>query len=183
VNESEARALRDENERLRRELADLRARVDSHSEQPRRASRATADLGASTPASSQPAAVDASALYEELKRRLLAEPAVLRVLAEKPELRVETVRVTIDAKGDSLRGRIAQLLAGGFYDRGATAPGTQKELARRGSDPGPSNTYKELDALAVLGFLTIEQGRDDRSRPRKEYHAVPGMKVNIVERG
>jgi hypothetical protein len=38
-----------------------------------------------------------------------------------------------------------------------------------------------LDELARMGFLTIEEGRDERSRPRKEYHAVKDMKVNIRE--
>jgi DNA-binding PadR family transcriptional regulator len=104
------------------------------------------------------------------------------VLTTKPELEVLVERQVISAKGDTLRGRIARLIAGGLFDRGATAPATQKELARRGDDPGPGNVYKELDALAVMGFLTIEQGRDERSRPRKEYHAVKDMVVNIVER-
>lgn len=197
VNEQEARALRDENQQLRRELGELRAKLDTPDQgaerQPKRLraessnDKAAVDAPSSGHpdtgnAGSTPASVDL--IYPEIRERLLreAQPMIMRLLAERPEIRVDLERPVIEVKGDTLRGRIARLLADGFFDRGASAPGTQKELGRRGFDPGPANVYKELDALALLGFVTIEQGRDERSRPRKEYHAVPGMKVNVVER-
>jgi len=125
------------------------------------------------------------AAYQQLLARLVSDaakdPTLLRIIATRPELEVRVKREIIEADGNSLRGRIAQLIAEGFFATGESAPATQKELARRGNDPGPGNTYKELDNLAVLGFLTIEQGKDDRGRARKEYRLVPGMRVNVVE--
>ncbi len=170
VTKDEADTLRRENDALRLEINRLKAGLA-----PRPAAVKIVGDPAAPPA-------DIEFIYEQVKARLAREaPAMLRVLAVKPEIEVRLERVQLDARGDSLRGRVARLIAEGFYERGQSAPGTQKELGRRGADPGPANTYKELDALAVLGFLTIEQGKDDRSRPRKEYRAVEGMKVNIVE--
>lgn len=175
VTKEEADALRRENDELRRELEQVRA---SLARQVERTGAVTAERVATVAAPIG----DTEALYQTIKARLAKEaPGILKVLTVRPELEVKVERVRIEASGDSLRGRIARLIAEGFYERGQSAPGTQKELARRGNDPGPANTYKELDALAMLGFLTIEQGKDDRSRPRKEYRVVEGMKVNIVE--
>ena len=59
---------------------------------------------------------------------------------------------------------------------------TLKELQRRGQSLSPGTLYPELDKLAAMGFFRIEDGKDDRGRPRKEYHLAAGMKVNVVER-
>ncbi|NOT09108.1 MAG: hypothetical protein HOP28_12990 [Gemmatimonadales bacterium] len=184
VNEAEARQLRDDNVELRRRVRELeealhRTSADSSSAKGPESAPVSGHRDHGNPGST-PGSADA--LYHEFKTRLLREPSVLRVLAEQPEIRVEIERVVIDARADTLRGRIARLIADDFFADGQSAPAAQKELGRRGLDPGPANVYKELDALALLGFLTIEQGKDDRSRPRKEYRAVPGMKVNVVKR-
>jgi hypothetical protein len=205
VKESEARAMRDENARLDRELSETREKLTNAYEQieglearlerlerptapssndkVRESALASGRLPTGDTGSTPVGAIDEDELYRRIKARLVKEaPAILRVLTEKPELRVEVEIPTITVKGDTLRGRIGRLIAEGFYDRGATSPGTQKELARRGKDPGVTNMARELNELAALGFLTIEEGQDERSRPRKEYRAVDGMKVNIVER-
>lgn len=125
------------------------------------------------------------AFYQAIKARLIEElpsdPRVMEIVVSRPELRVKVQRHVLEVDGDTLRGRMGQLIAEGFFDRGQSAPAAQKELGRRGNDPGPANAYKELDTLAAMGFVTIEQGKDDRGRPRKEYKAVDGMKVNIVD--
>ena len=56
------------------------------------------------------------------------------------------------------------------------------ELARHGYNVSPGSLYPELESLARMGFLTVENGSDDRGRQRKEFRAVSGMKVNIVEK-
>jgi hypothetical protein len=178
VTPEEASELREENVSLRRQVDDLKRQVAELAGRGRDAAAPPSPSPASVPF----AARDDEEFYQAIKRRLSAEaPALLKVLAQRPELQVHVERPVIEAKGDTLRGRIAQLLADDFFAGGQSAPGTQKELGRRGYDPGPANVYKELDALALLGFLTIEPGKDDRGRARKEYRAVAGMKVNILE--
>jgi alanyl-tRNA synthetase len=198
VKESEARALRDTNARQAQQINELREKLTYAFEQIEKleghAPSSSHKMPESAPASGYPNTetsveprpgqpiADEAQLYRRFKARLVEEaPAILRVLVQKPELRVEVDVQTITIKGDSLRGRIARLIAAGFFDRGASGPGAQKELARLGSDPGPV-VARELNEVAAMGFLTIEEGKDDRGRARKEYRAVEGMKINIVER-
>lgn len=180
VTEREAEELRIEKERLRRQLNVLRGQLEQALERgaessnspatadaPSSGRRASGDAGSETPAS-------ADALYQEFRRRILAEPAVLRVLAEKKELIVDVERQTVEASGDTLRGRLALLLSEGFFDDVTSGNATYVELQRRAFPTARPNVYRELDKLALQGFLTKEDGG---------YRAVPGMKVNIVERG
>lgn len=186
VNETEARELRQENARLRQEIETLRGihrtALSSNDQVPESAPasghRQRGDAG-STPVG---ATVDADALFADFRKRILAEPAVLRILAEKPSLRVEIDRPVLDAKPDSLRARIGRLIAEDYFRANTTGGQVQAELARRGFNTSPGSLYPELLNLTQLGFLTIEDGQDERSRPRKEYRAVPGIKVDIVER-
>ena len=124
-----------------------------------------------------------SEVVESLAERILAGGlSNLRIVTAKPELTVEVVRHTIEASGNSLRGRIAGLLSEGFFEEGATVPMVAKELARRGYSPDESNTRRELGTLAEMGFVTIEEGKDERSRKRTEYKAVADMKVHVIQR-
>jgi hypothetical protein len=113
-------------------------------------------------------------LYQAIRHRLLKDAAVLRVLAEKPTIRVEVVRSVVEASGSTLRGRLALLVAEGFFKSAATGNAAYVELQRRAFSTAKPNVYRELDKLAELGFLTKEQGG---------YLAVAGMLVNIVEAG
>jgi hypothetical protein len=185
VKESEARALRDTNDRLKSENADLRRRLDALERAPSangiaRREPAPESQGTRTPA--EPTAIsvdDYDALLRRLKTDLLKEPAVLRVLAQKPEIRVEVERPTIEAKPDSVQGRLALLLAKGFFDGGATGGDVQKEWTRRAFNVSPGTLYPALESLTQLGFLEIE---DPGGKKAKLYKAVDGMKINIVER-
>jgi len=189
VKEQEAIALRaenarltEDNNRLRQDLERLRQRIGQIED------AQAAEVPRFTPASLPgiPTTLPSvDELYATIKGRLIKDaPALLRVLAEKPEISVELERVTIEVKGDTLRGKIARLIAGDFFEgEGVTGVRVQEELARRGKDPGPGNTYAELDSLAALGFLTIEKGKDERGRLRKKYVAVPEMKVNVINGG
>ena len=190
VTEQEARELRAENAELRRQITELEKLLA--------APPAVARDGRGAPTAPTPAPekrtatretardllglMGAEDLYQTIKERLVEEaPALLKVLATRPELEVAFTPEVIAVDGTTLRGRIARLIAAGFLDDGVTAARVQKELARLGRDPGPANTYGEMKELAELGFVTMEDGKDGRGRKVRNYRAMPGMKVRIVE--
>lgn len=123
------------------------------------------------PAIAAPAA-DEEGMYQRFKARLQEEaPALLQVLVQRPEIEVKVERRTIEADGDGLQGKLALLIAGGFFDSGATGYAAWKELTRLGSNPAKVSVYTGLKDLAKLGFLTKEG--------EEGYRAVPDMKRNI----
>lgn len=81
-------------------------------------------------------------------------------------------RPKIQMTEDTLSGRLAGLIASGFFESGATASAAYTELQRLGRGSAKPNVYKECDKLAAMGFLTKESNG---------YRTVDGMKVNIVE--
>ncbi|HXO84679.1 MAG TPA: hypothetical protein VN803_04055 [Gemmatimonadales bacterium] len=198
VNAAEASALREENARLTRENADLRQRIEkiesaayrSHGDrtsagaadrQPAAARDRASDLAAPSGPPRVAAAGDGlngnEALYQQLLARLVGDaakdPILLKVLTQRPELQVHVQRQVIEVDGETLRGRIARLMADGLFEREAQTTSTVLgELARRGFTTAPPNVAKELGELARMGFLT---------RDNKWYRGVPDMKVNIVE--
>lgn len=202
MNESDARALRDENNQLKKRVEELerfisQPKVGDAVEVTRRSSRQPDPADRERPVrrdrEDAPSSVgtlidldNADSIYAMVKKRLLIDadkdPVLLRVLAQKAELEVEVERIVVKADGNTLRGRLARLIADGLFRTGMTGPGAQKELSRRGSDPGPGNITRELKELALMGFLTVEEGKDERSRARMEFHEVPGAKINIIER-
>jgi hypothetical protein len=184
VKESEAQGLRDENRRLQGVVAELQRQLQTRADAlvpPEDAPRARhRDNGhANSPESVRLTSLDDS-LYQSIKQRILAEPAVLRALAQKPEIRVEVERPTIEAKPDSLQGRLALLIADGFFDAGVSGYAVQKEWARFAFNVSPGSLYPALEALTQLGFLEIE---DPGGKKAKLYKAVDGMKVNVVDNG
>jgi hypothetical protein len=115
---------------------------------------------------------DTEALYQAFKARLIEDaPALLRLLTERSELTVEVKRAQVTLDGTSLAGRLAQLIADGWFDEPRGGTTTWAELQRRGFT-GANNTNREMARLAEKGFLTKEDGG---------YQAVRNMKINIVE--
>lgn len=173
VNEAEARALREENRELRAKLAELerrQAESSSHKaavDAPSSGRRTEPGDAGRTPAS-------ADALYEDFKRRLLAEPAVLRVLSMKPEMIVEVERKTVTVDGTSVKGRVAKLLASGFFKTAQGQGDTRTALRRTGPDINTGTLSKVFAELLADGFL--------EKYGATKYVEVPDMKVNIVER-
>lgn len=208
VTKDEAARLTRENEQLTTDNADLRRRLEalekgSHDTSRKEADRTAADRTQHQDASRAPAprtatpapgartftaaeSLDNESLYQAIKARLIEElPGDARVMAivvGRPELRVQVERQVIEISEDSTRGMVARLIADGFFGGGQSSAATLKELARRGQSLSPGTLYPELDKLAGMGFFRIEDGKDDRGRPRKEYHLVPGMVVNVVEK-
>ena len=175
VTENEARELREENERLRLRIAALERQAPSSNDQasadvPRSGRRDNGDVG-STP-------IGADALYQQFKARLIEElpkdARVLQIILQKPELRVEVERKIVTVDGAKPTGRIARLIAAGWFDEGKTQGATRKELARTGSDVNSGNISTIFTGLVKDGFLTAEADN--------LYRAVEGMKINIVER-
>lgn len=87
---------------------------------------------------SVPAGDDEEALFQRFKARLIAEaPTILAVHLEAPEIRVEEKRETIDADGNKPRGRVARLIASGFFDEARKAgPTSVSEMGCRPDEPG-----------------------------------------------
>ena len=56
-----------------------------------------------------------------------------------------------------------------------------QEPQRRGLSSAKPNVYREADRLAELGFLTVEQSKDEGSWPVKN-RADAGRKYNVMER-
>lgn len=118
--------------------------------------------------------VDIDMIYAEVKRRALAEaPVILQLLTARPEINVTVERKTVTIDGASLKGRVARLIANGFFDAGTTDGAARAELKRvGGSDTNNGARWKVLQDLVRDGFFTKEGDL---------YRAVPGMKVNVVE--
>ncbi len=148
VKESEARALTAENERLKAELAAVRAGAGA----------GVPSIGASTSSSS----IDFDAIFSEMKQRARSDPSLLRLLVEKPSITVEIERPTIEVSHASLPGRLAGLIAEGFF------------VQAGGFATSKPSVYNACDKLTLQGFLLkVADG----------YRAVDGMLVNIIEKG
>lgn len=175
VTEKEARELREENERLLGRIETLEFQLRSPE---REAERARLREEAVARESAAPLDIgDFETTYQAVKNRLLKElpdhPRLLRVLAERPEIEVTVERKIATVDGLSLRGRVARLIAEGFFD----APVGQSAIVQRLSSTGTrvstgKHIGQPLDQLIIDGFLTKEASG---------YKAVPGMKINIVE--
>lgn len=163
VTKEEAARLLAENDDLRLQISRLQAGRPA----------APSDVPSPAPAVSLDATFDNEKLYQAIKDRLSKEaPGILKLLTVKPELEVKVERRTVEIDGTSIKGRIARLLAQGFYDQGVTNSGTRTELKRTGSDVNSANIGRVLDELKVWGFLTTDGSNN--------YRAVEGMKVNVV---
>ncbi len=163
VKESEARALRAENARLTDELAVARAKLNT---------RGMLNLINAPDAPAIAPSIDE--LYSEIKRRAQADPAVLVLLAQKPSITVEIERPTIETTDATLPGRLAGLIAGGFFAQSATGSAAFDELKRRGFATSKPSVYNACDKLTLQGFLI---------KTANGYQAIEGMLVNIVEKG
>lgn len=152
VKESEARALRDENEKLKARLAALEK-------------KGPAPVVTSS-------AIDIDDILTQLKARVAREPELLVLLTRKPRIEVKVEHKTIEMDGSTLAGRCAGLIAEGYFDEGKTGSAAFTELQRRGFSTAKPNVYKALDALALQGFVTKEDSG---------YRSVEDMKIKIVE--
>jgi hypothetical protein len=185
VNEAEARALREENAELRRRIAELEERLEALAAVGRTVGKPGAKMAPPAPSGREVEAPPSPApalregdpaeeMYQLFKARLLAEaPAILRVLTTAPEIDVEVQRDVIRVDGRSLRGRIARLIAEGYFDAARTSASVLEELLKRGaSRPSNIELGNEMKALCDMGFFV---------RENKWYTLVPNAKVKVTE--
>jgi hypothetical protein len=122
--------------------------------------------------------VDREELYNYIRGRLQEEaPKLLNVGSIVPELRVteelKTIEASTTGKG-SLMGRIALLIADGFFDEPKSSDAVREELKRYGlvaQKTYANVTYaNNMSSLVDWGFLFVEGGN---------YQANPRMKKHV----
>ena len=115
-------------------------------------------------------------VYQYIRKRLAKEnPAEMLALMEKPSIEVKIQRPVLPIEGNTLQGRICQLITEGFFKQPQSAKITTAEAVRRGwcHPKTPFMRIQDpLDKITGMGFLT---------READGYLIVPGMKINIVE--
>jgi len=116
------------------------------------------------------------AVYQYVKKRLLAEkdPGILELLTRQPELRVKVERPVIDLDASTLRGRLARMIADGFFDSPTAGNAAFNELKRIGFPTAKPNVYRELDKLAEMEIVTKEASG---------YQRAPGAVIKKVGAG
>jgi hypothetical protein len=177
VTEQEARELRAENARLRKTIDEMRDQITHLAHGGSVAKAAAKPPTSKPPVIEREVPVDGNGVvdertYQAIKRRLLDEPEVLRVVAQRKQIDVEVKRETVTLDGASWMGRVAGLIAEGFFDEPRKSGHVFKEATRRGATGVGARADEACKKLLVAGFLTREEDG---------YLAVPNMKVNIVE--
>jgi hypothetical protein len=121
---------------------------------------------------------DAEAVYQAIKARLLTDakydPVLLNVLAKRSDIVVEIEPVTVTVDGSTVKGRVARLIAQGWFRENVRAVGdVRKELARTGSDPGGGG------ALGILLGNLVKDGL--LTREGNGFLIAPGVKATERE--
>jgi hypothetical protein len=112
-------------------------------------------------------------VFQQFKNRMIDElridPIFLELLAARPEIElvIQPRRVSLDAS--TTRGRVARLVAAGWFASTRATGGVRKELARTGPDPGGGGTLSDILAAFVKDGLLVRDGDG--------YQAAPGIKV------
>ena len=112
-------------------------------------------------------------LYQMFKARFIDEarldPILLQLMTVRPEIVVEVEPRIVTLEGSTQKGRIARLIAAGWFKEPRKVGTVRQELARTGPDPGGGGTLGDnLAALQRDGFLVFEGGG---------YAAAPGVKI------
>jgi hypothetical protein len=146
------------------------AAAKSHGRSTEQASQSAVAGGS---ASSSNGHVD-EALYQAIKARLLEdEPILLKAIAVRPEVLVEVRPKIVPVDGDTQKGRLARLMAKGWFDEPRAVGEVRKELARTGKDPGGSGQLGiMLNNFVNDGFFVREGGA---------FVIAPGVKVSERE--
>jgi hypothetical protein len=149
-----------------------RSEADNPAEGSRKALSADPQFRPGVPGPQPPQSIEWDAFYRYTRDRLVADaPSILQLVQVKPELRITVQRQTLDVDGNTLRGRLALLIAKGFFDEPKNGSQAHKELARVGGRYAKPSVYDELERISEFGFLT---------REKTGYHAVSDMKKSIV---
>lgn len=128
-----------------------------------------------TPAREAP--FDEEAMYQRFRARFIddarIDPTLLHLIANQPEIIVEYERTIEKVDAGTLKGRIARLIAAGWFTSSRATSAVRRELARTGADPGGGGSLSEkLSELQRSGFLT---------REGEGWIQAPGIKVSEQE--
>lgn len=152
--------LREENEALRREnlglktdIANLQRRVEQLLDQRAMPDEAT-DLAAES-VRPGPAAIGLPDDWlQQVRTKLLSDPAVIaHIAATRPKLIVEVTPRVVKIDGTTSRGRIARLIATGFFDNPKRQGDCRTELARTGTDVNGGQVSTLFSEFVRDGFL------------------------------
>ena len=103
---------------------------------------------------------------------LQSHPALIELLRERPTLKVTVRRPTLNLDDSTMKGKIATLIADGFFALPRSVVDVQKELNRRGCKTPTTNIYAPIDKLSADGCLIVEN---------KNYQISPNLKIETVE--
>lgn len=113
-------------------------------------------------------------LYRALKSRLIddlkVDPILLKLLSVQPEIVVEVEPRIVILEANTLKGRVARLMAAGWFGTTRMTGACRQELKRTGADPGGTgNLSGVLGDYVKQGFLV---------RDGDGYLMAPGAKVS-----
>jgi hypothetical protein len=94
-----------------------------------------------------------SAVWPLVRDRVAADPQIVQLLQNQNEIRVTVKTQQITLSDDTLRGRLALLIAEGFFDVGRKSGQVLSKLDSIGQRSAPPNLSRELAALTTMGFL------------------------------
>lgn len=173
--------LREENEALRREnlglktdIANLQRRVEQLLDQQAMPDEST-DLARE---SVRPGPSEMTALpddwLQQVRIKLLSDPAVIaHIAATRPKLIVEVTPRVVKIDGTTSRGRIARLIATGFFDSAKRQGECRTELQRTGTDVNGGQVSTLFAEFVRDGFLT-RHGND-------RYIKAPDLVATVKE--
>ncbi|MBI5035611.1 MAG: hypothetical protein HZB51_34395 [Chloroflexi bacterium] len=186
VQDQRKRQLMDEIKQLEKRLAELQQEIavlekrKALLERPVQPAReeCSAELKQAMPAPMTFPLTDAmlEQIYTYVVERATADPKAITLTKTTPQIEVTVHYETITMNNRTLDGRMAQMIAEGFFDTPRIGQNVYDELwVKRQFTPAKVkvNIYNTLDNLTRLGFLITDNG--------KTFMAVPGMKVRIVE--
>lgn len=103
---------------------------------------------------------------------VVKDPAIVQVLTSFPQIEVVSTKKVVQLDGDTLRGRLANMIVSGLFDNPTSAADVSRFLRTTGYTVANSNLSRELKALTTMGFL-IMTGNTKATA----YTRVPGMKI------
>lgn len=111
-------------------------------------------------------------LYRIFKARFIDEaqidPVLVNLMMTRPEIIVDVARRMMNLDGTTLKGRIARLIAGGFFAEPKTQGATRSELKRTGTDVNSGNLSTAFSDFVKDGFF---------ERVGESFQAAAGVKI------
>lgn len=116
-------------------------------------------------------------LYQRVKNRFIDEaridPILLQLIMARPEIAVEIEPRVVTLDGATTKGRVARLMAQGWFSEPRTGGAVRAELKRTGADPGGGGSlYDVLNAYVRDVFLV---------RVSEAFQLAPGVRVTDRE--